>query len=106
MVFLFADSEGDGVVDEDDLCVGTVIPESVPTVALGVNHYALVDGDGTFDTTPPPGGGGGPGDVFTLADTAGCSCEQIIAALLLGSSHTKFGCSVEAMRDWVAAVSP
>jgi predicted extracellular nuclease len=103
---IFADSDGDGVADEDDACSGTVVPEGVPTIALGVNRYALVDGDGIFETTAPPGNGKGPRDVFTLDDTAGCSCEQIIAARQLGGGHDKFGCSVGVMRDWVTSVKP
>ncbi|MGD2114690.1 MAG: hypothetical protein PVG07_06550, partial [Acidobacteriota bacterium] len=75
-------------------------------VRLGVNHFALVDGDGLFDTTPPPGGGKGPQASFTIEDTAGCSCEQIIAAQGLGQGHEKFGCSLSAMRDWVDLVNP
>ena len=46
--------------DEVDLCPDTVIPESVPTNNLGVNRWALVDEDLSFDTTAPPGGGNGP----------------------------------------------
>ncbi|MCP4663080.1 MAG: DUF11 domain-containing protein [bacterium] len=98
------DDDGDGVLNGDDVCDDTVIPESVPTVRLGRNRYALVDGDGIFDTNPPPGGG--PGDVFTIFDTAGCSCEQIIVAQGLGKGHVKFGCSVGAMNDWVELVNP
>ena len=92
-----ADLDQDGVLDEEDLCPGTEIPESVPTHHLGVNRWALVDGDSTFDTTPPPGGGGGPDFAFATDDTRGCSCEQIIEALALGWGHTKFGCSTGAM---------
>jgi len=98
------DSDGDGILDDADLCPGTVIPEGVPTVRLGVNRYALVDGDGIFDTVPP--NGGGPGEVFNLEDTAGCSCEQIIVAAGLGEGHVKFGCSLGAMRNWRDQVSP
>ena len=97
------DSDGDGVLDGDDFCDGTVIPEGVPTVRLGVNRFALVDGDGIFDTTSP--NGNGPGLSFTIEDTAGCSCEQIIAALGLGNGHTRFGCSISAMQDWVSFVN-
>ena len=75
---IFADSDGDGVADADDACPGTVVPEGVPTVALGVNRYALTDGDRTFDTVAQHGRR--PGDVFTLDDTRGCSCEQVVAA--------------------------
>jgi len=98
------DSDGDGIYDEVDFCPDTVIPESVPTNHLGVNRWALVDDDDLFDTTPPPGGGGGPDFEFTLQDTGGCSCEQIIEAWALGWGHTKFGCSTGAMLQWIAYV--
>ncbi len=100
------DSDDDEVPDNVDVCPGTVIPESVPTRRLGVNRFALVDDDGSFDTRLPPGGGGGPGVGFSIDDTAGCSCEQIITALDLGRGHTKFGCSISAMEAWVALVTP
>lgn len=94
------DADGDGVSDADDLCPDTVIPESVfMTTGLGVNRFALVDEDGTFSTTSPPGKG--PQRIFTIQDTAGCSCEQIIARLNLGRGHTKFGCSIGALQTWI-----
>lgn len=96
------DTDGDGVLDVDDVCPDTVIPEGVPTVRLGTNRFALVDGDGDFDTKSP--NGKGPDLSFTIEDTAGCSCEQIIAAQGLGNGHSKFGCSISAMEDWVALV--
>ena len=36
------------------------IPEDVPANSLGVNRWALIDDDTTFDTTLPWGGGDGP----------------------------------------------
>ena len=90
--------------NDDDACPGTVIPESVPTLRLGTNRWALVDDDGIFDTKPPIGGG--PGFSFTLGDTAGCSCEQIIAVQGLGVGHSKFGCSAGEMEEWVELVNP
>jgi len=98
------DSDGDGVPDDLDVCADTVIPEGVPTKRLGRNRFALVDGDGVFDTNRPPGRG--PGDSFTIEETAGCSCEQIIDALGLGKGHVKFGCSIGAMKAWVSMVNP
>jgi hypothetical protein len=94
-----ADDDGDGILNPDDLCPDTVLPESVPTVRLGMNRWALVDDDGIFDTTSPPGMG--PGFEFDLEDTAGCSCEQIIEMLGLGEGHVKFGCSNSAMLNWI-----
>lgn len=97
------DSDGDGVPDPNDSCPDTIIPESVPTNHLGVNRWALVDDDNMFDTTPPPGGGGGPDFLFSVADTGGCSCEQLIDAWDLGQGHTKFGCSTGVMLQWTAS---
>jgi hypothetical protein len=37
-------------------------------------------------------------------DTAGCSCEQIIERLGLGSSDRNFGCSGGAMEKWIELV--
>jgi hypothetical protein len=100
-----ADADGDGLADAcADACLGTVVPEGVPTLALGTNRFALVDGDRVFDTKRPPGNS--PVVTFTLDDTAGCSCEQIIAALGLGAGHTMHGCSQGAMEEWVELVSP
>lgn len=94
------DLDGDGVQDDVDVCLGTSLPD-VPTVRLGVNRFADVDGDGIFDTMLPRGGGRGPQKSFTIDDTAGCSCEQIIEELGLGQGHTKFGCSISAMEDFI-----
>jgi hypothetical protein len=94
------DSDGDGVCGDVDVCPDTTLPENVPTVKLGVNRFADVDGDGVFDTKLP--NGNGPGRTYTIADTGGCSCEQIIDALDLGEGHTQFGCSISAMDDWIA----
>jgi hypothetical protein len=98
-----ADGDGDGLGDACDACpVGTVIPEGAPTVKLQPNHYALVDGDTTFDTVAPGKGNGGPQPpVFTLDDTRGCSCEQIVEALGLGAGQLMHGCSLGTMEDWV-----
>jgi hypothetical protein len=73
------DEDGDGIEDDVDRCAGTVIPESVPLLQLKVNRHALIDEDGVFDTVEPAGEG--PGTVFTLQDTRGCSCEQILDSL-------------------------
>ncbi len=98
-----ADADADGVADAcSDRCPGTQIPESVPTAGLSPNHWAVVDGDGIFDTVSSAGAG--PDLVFTVQDTAGCSCEQIIVQLVLGNGQRKHGCSTGTMRDWVALV--
>ncbi len=89
----------DGIAEEFDFCPGTVIPESVPTIGqLLVNRWALVTDDGDFDTVLALGGG--PDESFTLVDTAGCSCEQIIDQFDLGPGQSKFGCARAHMQAW------
>ncbi len=100
------DADDDGVLDYDDYCPGTVIPEEgVPTVWLNPNHWALIDGDSVFDT-PVKRNGKSPNRSYIIEDTAGCSCEQIIAAQGLGGGHSKHGCSISAMDDWIELVTP
>jgi hypothetical protein len=48
--------------------------------------------------------GKGPGRSYTTVDTAGCSCAQIVAAEGLGKGHSKFGCSIGVMDNWVRKV--
>jgi len=75
----------------------------VPTVRLLPLHFALVDGDGTFDTRWPPFGGIVPSNI-TTEHTAGCSCDQIIDELGLGDGHRKFGCNLGVMAYWIFSV--
>lgn len=94
------DADHDGVADEcRDLCLGTVVPEGVPSVALNPNHYALVNGDLTFDTN-------GGSSVFTIQQTAGCSCAQILVSQGFGKGQAKHGCSQGTMDDWILAANP
>lgn len=98
------DGDGDGVPDDRDRCPDTQLPELAPALDLGTNRWADTDGDGTFDTTPP--GGIGPKATFTLQDTNGCSCSQIVEALGIGEGHEKFGCSTGIVRRWVSMQAP
>lgn len=96
------DSDGDRVLNSVDFCPGTAIPESVPTNFRRKNCYALT-GQGvpditTFQNTNKT--------VITTADTGGCSCEQIIAELGLGTGQRRFGCTKSAMLEWIDQVSP
>jgi hypothetical protein len=100
------DKDRDGVRDDIDMCPDTSIPEGVPTSRLGKIRFALVDDDLIFDTNPL--NGVGPKTTFTTADTGGCSCEQIIAALRLGwlgRIHKKFGCGISVMKIWFYKIS-
>ena len=98
------DGDGDGICDDVDACPDTAAADLSPEVRLGVNRWALVDGDDTFDTTEP--NGVGPKVTFTMTDTKGCSCAQIIEALHVGDGHDKYGCSIGIMRRWLDLNSP
>lgn len=102
--YLTTDQDGDGVADSLEYCPGATIPESVPTIELGTNRWALVDDDGIFDTSPPNGLSTGSDRRFTITNTAGYVREQIIDQLLVGTGHTKFGCSTGAILDWIEEV--
>ena len=104
VIYVSNDDDADGVPNDDDFCPATVLPELVPVERLGTNRFADTDGDGVFETTAPKGKG--PKKSFDLGDTAGCSCEQIIEAQGLGKGHTKFGCSIGVMKNWVSGVTP
>ncbi|OIO54380.1 hypothetical protein AUJ46_03535 [Candidatus Peregrinibacteria bacterium CG1_02_54_53] len=68
-----ADDDGDGIANSQDFCPGTYLPESVPTEFMLFNRYALTGTTGIFR--------GGPRkrvSSFSLSDTRGCSCEQLI----------------------------
>ena len=89
------DADSDGVLDALDQCPVTAVPESAPTSGkLGQARYALRSGV-TFSMGPKAK------TIYTTTDTAGCSCEQIVAALGLGKGHLKFGCSKGAMKAWI-----
>lgn len=103
VLFLTKDKDNDGVNDDADVCPGTTIPETLGR-DLGVNRFALMDSDFSFDTTASRGKG--PGRNYTTEDTAGCSCTQIVAVQGLDEGHTKFGCSISAMDDWIWLVNP
>lgn len=103
------DADNDGVVDDVDTCLGTVIPEeNVPSEKLKSNRYALTNEDVVFDSYHSSEE---DDDDFKGMDekkysldgsvgksTSGCSCEQIIAKLSLGEGHSKYGCSLSAMK--------
>jgi hypothetical protein len=91
------DSDGDGVLDPDDVCPATVVPDE-PTDGLKKNRFAA-DASGAFlDGEGTPSG-------YTLVDTGGCSATQIIERAELGTGHTRFGISRSALEAWIASLS-
>ena len=89
------DADSDGVCDHRDACLATRLPESVPYRELGFLRWADVDGDRVFETRKRTAF-----RAFTLKDTAGCSCEQIIHAWNLGALALDYGCPTAAMILW------
>jgi len=95
-----SDSDADGVCDDDDDCPGTNLDGDAPEVRLGVHRWADVDGDGTFETAgPSTGRENGP---YTLEQTRGCTCRQILSALHLGEGQAKYGCATGVMDRWIS----
>lgn len=94
------DADADGVCGDVDACPGTALPEqTVPSVKLGARRYADVDGDGEFDRG---GRRSGRPPRYTLSDTGGCSCEQIIERQHLGSDQRRYGCSGGVIQRWLS----
>ena len=124
VLFLNKDSDGDGVLDDADMCMGTVIPEGAAWKELKEEHWALYDADRIFDTIEKSGKskkstkskkskkskkGGGSDLPYDIFDTAGCSCEQIIEEKHRDHGHSaddilkkiKYGCSNGEMKKWI-----
>ena len=92
------DIDGDGVPAYLDVCPeGTDVPEEVvPTIELKPNRFALNNTADIFIFAKGEPNGQGQGSnkgPYTLTDTWGCNCEQIIDLVGLGEGHVKFGCS-------------
>ena len=95
------DSDTDGVPDTIDQCPNTV-PDTgkVPRLELKVGHFVLTTlGSGaTFDTREPAQ------TSFSIDDTAGCSCAQLIDKLQLGKKARRYGCSIGTLEEWNRSV--
>lgn len=98
VLFIKKDSDNDSISDNLDLCPATSIPETTPSHGIKPYHYALMDNDTIFDTKRAR-------HTFTLSDTAGCSCEQLVKTLKAGKGHLKHGCSVGVMKKWINKIS-
>jgi hypothetical protein len=98
-LFLATDTDGDGVVLRDDLCLGTHLasdgaPDGQKTNRLWSNEAGMfVFGDA--DSTSSG---------ITSEDTGGCSASQVIEAAGLGAGHTKFGISQSAIEAYLASI--
>jgi len=92
------DNDGDGVYDHEDLCPGTTLPENLMRNLLP-SHYSDVDGDHVFEL----GSNKGVSDSeYSLTDTYGCSCQQILdkkPGKNLGEKF--FGCTKHTINIWI-----
>ncbi len=94
------DSDGDGIMDCDEptFCRGTVADE--PWVELGTNRW-IWDGSDWITKLPK---GEGPQKDFTMEQTRGCSCTQILATYDDAmEGHYKFGCSQSVLEEFIAS---
>jgi hypothetical protein len=74
------------------------LPDGVPTVELSSNNYADVDGDGILEVNDPQSG---IVDEMSLADSYGCTCEQILNCKPgQNNGEIKHGCSPGTMDIW------
>ena len=94
------DNDGDGIkdCDEPEVCRGTVT--DVPKIELGVNRW-IWNGEEWITQLPK---GKGPKKTFTIQETHGCSCFQILAAYNDPmNGHYKFGCSQSVLEEFIAS---
>lgn len=98
VLFIKKDSDNDSIGDALDSCPNTSVPENKLSKGLKPNHFALTNEDAIFDSKSFATKNTKVS--FTLEDTAGCSCEQIVEKLSLGKGHLKHGCSIGVMNNW------
>ena len=86
------DTDGDGIPNSRDLCpLGTVMPEAVPTEYMSFDRFALTSPRGNVSTVPVFRTGPRKKiGTYTLKDTRGCSCTQILDAIQDKGFH-RFG---------------
>jgi len=101
---VICDEDGDGVDDSHDLCPGTVA-DAYPSKRLGTNRWIWNGSE--WETNAPRGKG--VNKTFTIVDTHGCSCEQILAILEEKTGfdfegHYKFGCASSILEDWISGM--
>ena len=103
LCFVNPDTDGDGVPNSNDLCADTPATDlNVPTGRHGVNRWIWEDGD--WETNAK-----GVEKDFTIEETQGCSCEQILDVLVVKTDrpfdgHYKFGCSQSVVEDWISGL--
>jgi len=93
------DSDNDGVPDKNDKCPNTILPEVFKK--FKPNNYGDIDGDGVFETLNNKGKAI-KDTLYSLTDTYGCSCKQILAFKPgKNQDKEKFGCEKETIKKFI-----
>lgn len=98
------DRDNDGVI-EGDICPNTHA-DTAGIIKLNPNHWRYSE---TWWTKGLTRGGKGNSSVYTMTDTRGCSCDQILAVLedYTGESYggeRKFGCTSTTIENFLGLV--
>jgi len=93
------DADLDGLGDNADVCDATALPDPVPLQKLGQNRW-VVDAGGNWITNAKK-----IKHPYTLLETGGCGCADIIEEMELGEGHLKFGCASGVLDDWIAILN-
>lgn len=95
--------DDDGVYGSEDLCPGTLHD---PIEGLGVNRHVWYGGKYFTTLLPPKKNKVEAPSGFSIEDTYGCSCTQILDLIKDASGdemlgHYKFGCSKSIIEDFI-----
>lgn len=100
------DTDEDGVPDAVDQCALTPWSE-ISISAIKPGKWAVVWGEFTTISKKP----GNPADAYTLDQTAGCSCTQIVDALKASGARgtnklsSSGGCASSTLDLWIASLT-
>lgn len=98
------DSDNDGVIDSEDLCENTILPEEVPLRRLLMFRFANIDEDRIFETRNRRRNI--IDSIFSIKDTHGCSCEQILDFRERPSFLERwFGCSRFTINNFIGEIN-
>lgn len=99
---LILDQDNDGVPDNQDKCLNTILPENF--AKLEKNHYGDIDGDKIFETLTNKGKVIKDSQ-YNLTSTYGCSCKQILEFKPgKNKNEEKFGCKKETLDKFIKQI--
>lgn len=92
-----SDSDNDGVVNTIDRCPASM-DDDVFHSTLGNYRLADVDGDGVFETKEKKLI---KNSNYSLSDTYGCTCSDILETLEYQKYYDKHGCTERLLKSWI-----